>query len=70
MNTEKNQIERSKNLLIEARRGILTMIGGSGPFMNQDNEIFFTNIIDGKSTVFLVSQWDNLTSELLKEIDS
>jgi hypothetical protein len=69
MDKTKNQIERAKNLLVEARRGILTMIGGSGPFMNQDGEIFFTNIIDGKSTVFLVSQWDNLTDELVKEID-
>lgn len=64
-----NQIERAKNLLIEARRGILTMIGGSGPFMNQDGEIFFTNIIDGKSTVFLVSQWDKLTDDLLQETE-
>ena len=68
MNKEKNQIERAKNLLVEARRGIVTMIGGSGPFMNQDGEIFFTNIIEGKSTAFLVSQWDKLTDELVKEI--
>ncbi len=67
MTDNNNQIERAKNLLIEARRGILTMIGGSGPFMNQDGEIFFTNIIDGKSTVFLVSQWDKLTEDLLQE---
>lgn len=69
MNKEKNQVARAKNLLIEARRGVMIMIGGSGPFMNQDGEIFFTNIIEGKSVVFLVSQFDKLTEELLKEIE-
>jgi hypothetical protein len=69
MSDNNNQIERAKNLLVEARRGILTMIGGSGPFMNQDGEIFFTNIIEGKSTVFLVSQWDKLTDDLLQETE-
>lgn len=67
---EQNQLSRAIALLEEARRGIVTMIGGSGPYQNQDGEIYFTNIINGETRVFLVSQFDKLANELVKEVNS